>query len=597
MIFSVFIKDLLFPLSKSHRKSLVYLIGLSMLSMVVVTAGVGVIIPMVAIVIDEKFHENFPLLIEVAQGVGIGGKKELVTVFVILFFILICLKAAVTLLIVATQKRLTAEIRVHITSYLFGHLIRLPFGFHMAENSAKILRNLTTDVSAYIRSLEAVVVLISESLLVLALFAVLTVVDPAGLALILLLVVGAVPIYVRKIQSKITSWGRKFRKEAAEMTRHTQQALGGIKEIKVLSREQYFEELFKTSNVRLVDYERRYSIVQAIPVNALEVLVALGLIGILISAHFAGRDLDELLPILAVFLASAVRLAPALARMVAAIQSLRYIQASMSALVERLKQRDPIDSPTRPSAVSRDSLVDWQTLKIKDLSFTYPTRTSFALQDVSLTLLRGTSLGIIGESGSGKSTLVDIILGLNERYDGSISLDGVDLNESLIAWRNQIGYVPQAVYLIDDTIKRNIAFGIEAESVDLDRLERAIRSAQLSDFVNGLEDGVDSIVGERGARISGGQQQRIGIARALYRNPSVLILDEATSALDSKTETEFMSTISAMKGSLTMIIIAHRLTTLKNCDRLIRLNQGKIVATGSYQDLVGTPVDPVVGKP
>ena len=153
MIFSVFIKDLLFPLSKSHRKSLVYLIGLSMLSMVVVTAGVGVIIPMVAIVIDEKFHENFPLLIEVAEGVGIGGKKELVTVFVILFFILICLKAAVTLLIVATQKRLTAEIRVHITSYLFGHLIRLPFGFHMAENSAKILRNLTTDVSAYIRSL------------------------------------------------------------------------------------------------------------------------------------------------------------------------------------------------------------------------------------------------------------------------------------------------------------------------------------------------------------------------------------------------------------------------------------------------------------
>jgi len=304
------------------------------------------------------------------------------------------------------------------------------------------------------------------------------------------------------------------------------------------------------------------------------------------------KGIEELAPILALFLASAVRLGPSLARIASAFQSLRYDRPGMRALYTSLHQHLPTCQDVRGNVASEcegvSRLGDWCSLNFSDVSFSYSSRQAFSLSLSCLRIERGKALGIFGESGCGKSTFLDILLGLNQDYHGSITLDGIDFKKIFKSWQAEIGYVPQSVFLIDDTLKRNIAFGIPDQEINHERLATAIEKAQLRPFVESLEGGVDAIVGERGAQISGGQQQRVGIARALYRDPSILIFDEATSALDSKTESEFMETITGMQGAVTMIIIAHRLSTLRVCDDLIQMREGRIVAQGSYEELIHT---------
>jgi len=328
-------------------------------------------------------------------------------------------------------------------------------------------------------------------------------------------------------------------------------------------------------------------------VNILELLIALGVVLIVLGVAIRGAELSELAPVLALFMASAVRLGPSLSRIAGAIQGIRYDRPAMNALYLCLKDNFDTDAGTTNLNITveakkdnNEALSHWITLTLKSVSFSYPMRKGFSLDEINLTIKKGSALGIFGESGSGKTTLMDILLGLNHDYSGDISIDGSSLRECVRAWQAQIGYVPQSVFLIDDTLRRNIALGVKDVDIDEERMQRAVQKAQLKSFVDSLEEGLDSIVGERGARISGGQQQRVGIARALYRDPSILIFDEATSALDSKTEAEFMETVARMQGAVTMIIIAHRLSTLRVCDELIQMREGRIVAQGSYEELI-----------
>jgi len=371
-----------------------------------------------------------------------------------------------------------------------------------------------------------------------------------------------------------------------------QQAFGGVKEIKVMGREAFFQYQFRSSLGTMIDASRKFSLVQALPANALEILIALGVVVVAVGIQGQNKGIEELAPILALFLASAVRLGPSLARIASAFQSLRYDRPGMRALYTSLHQHLPTCQDVRGNVASEcegvSRLGDWCSLNFSDVSFSYSSRQAFSLSLSCLRIERGKALGIFGESGCGKSTFLDILLGLNQDYHGSITLDGIDFKKIFKSWQAEIGYVPQSVFLIDDTLKRNIAFGIPDQEINHERLATAIEKAQLRPFVESLEGGVDAIVGERGAQISGGQQQRVGIARALYRDPSILIFDEATSALDSKTESEFMETITGMQGAVTMIIIAHRLSTLRVCDDLIQMREGRIVAQGSYEELIHT---------
>ena len=556
--------------------------------MILVTAGVGAILPIVGVIVGGETGTGGQFVSVIRELIGVSSQRALLTVLVVGFCVLIALKVIVGLWVLVEQKRLNAAIRLSVTDRLFRHLIGMPYSFHTSENSANALRSLTSDISAHGRSIESTILILSEGLLIVALVILLGLVDPVGLTIIALLVCVAGYGYFKTIHSKLERWGRFFRKESASMINQTQQALGGIKEIKVLNRESVFEQSFKKSVARMIDYERKFSVMQALPVNLLEILIALGVVGLVIGVNIQGKEIVEVAPVLALFMATAVRLGPSLARAAGAVQTLKYNRPAMTALYSRLKdesftgQKYDFEKTSKP-------IDDWQHLTVNNLNFSYPLRENFSLKDISINLTRGSSLGIFGESGSGKSTLMDILLGLIPGYQGQILIDDIDFKDAKKSWQAQIGYVPQSVFLIDDSLRKNIAFGVVNEEIDEKRLQNAIDEAQLRPFVDSLENGLDSIVGERGARISGGQQQRVGIARALYRNPSILVLDEATSALDSDTEAEFMETVTKMEGRITKILIAHRVSTLRGCDHLIRLSQGQLIQEGSYQDLIGNP--------
>jgi len=558
-----------------------------------VVVGVGAILPIVAIIVSDDFREKYSWVAEIGNMTGFRSRQELLLVAVASFFIFILCKVVIGIWVLVKQKELNAKIRVSVTDRLFRHLMSMPYSFHVGENSGKLIRNLTSDINSHARSIESTIIILSEGVMTVGLVTLLAIVDPVGLAIIAVLVSGAAIAYLRVVQPKLSRWGRRFREESAAMVVYTQQALGGIKEIKILRRERFFEDLFRNSVKKMLDYQRKFSVIQAVPVNILELLIALGVVLIVLAVGIRGAELSELAPVLALFMASAVRLGPSLSRIAGAIQGIRYDRPAMNALYLCLKNNFGTDADTNNLNITvetkkdnNEALSHWATLTLKTVSFSYPARKGFSLDDINLTLKKGSALGIFGESGSGKTTLMDILLGLNQDYLGDISIDEKSLRECVKSWQAQIGYVPQSVFLIDDTLRRNIALGVRDGDIDEEKMQRAVQKAQLKSFVDSLEEGLDSIVGERGARISGGQQQRVGIARALYRDPSILIFDEATSALDSETEAEFMETVAQMQGAVTMIIIAHRLSTLRVCDELIQMREGRIVAQGSYERLI-----------
>jgi len=296
-----------------------------------------------------------------------------------------------------------------------------------------------------------------------------------------------------------------------------------------------------------------------------------------------GRPIGTIVPALTLLALVALRLIPSVNRIANAVLSIRWGVPALDAVHADIELLESAESSERRSPKLSD---DFQReIEFVGVSYRYPGAAKESLRDVTLKIRKGSSVGLVGPSGAGKTTAVDVLLGLLEPASGQVLVDGRDIWEDIVAWRRQIGYIPQHVYLSDDSIRRNIAFGVPDEEIDTPSLLAAVEAAQLSDLVGSLPKGLDTLVGERGIRLSGGQRQRIGIARALYRNPPVLVMDEATSALDHETEQEIVKALEFLRGTRTMIIIAHRLTTVANCDELVVLRDGELSTRGRYDDL------------
>jgi ABC-type multidrug transport system fused ATPase/permease subunit len=289
-----------------------------------------------------------------------------------------------------------------------------------------------------------------------------------------------------------------------------------------------------------------------------------------------GKQLNVIVPILGVFISAAFRMLPSLNRIMSSTQNIKYTQPVINLIYDELENLNNFTKITNNNILPFNN-----EIILSNIKFYYNNNKKTILDNISFNIKKGQSIGIIGQSGAGKSTIVDIILGLLNITKGSVLVDGIDISTSITSWQNNIGYVPQNIYLIDDSIIKNIAFGIEDEDINIERVNHTIELAQLSEFIDSLELGINSIVGDRGSKLSGGQKQRIGIARALYRNPQILILDEATSALDNETEHDFMKAINNLKGSITTIIIAHRLSTVANSDYIYVLENGRLINSGT----------------
>lgn len=565
-----------------QRRGAITLLLFMVLGMGLETLGIGLVIPAIALLTQPDFSQHYVFVRPIFTSLGspsrqtlaIGGMGTLVVVYLI--------KESFLAFLAWRQMQFAFGLQAQLSQRLFQVYLAQPYTFHLQRNSAQLIRNVVNEVSMFTGSgMLPGMSFLTESLVLFGLCVLLLVVEPRG-ALIVVSVLGVATWgFYGFMRGRIARWGESRQQSEGMRLQHLQQGLGGVKDVKLLGREETFLQRYSLHNNQSARVERLQNTMNQLPRLWLELLAVSGLAILVTSMILQGRAIESILPTLALFAATAFRLIPSANRILGALQVLRYSKPVIDLLHSELQLKPEVKNTNKHANTMMHSAVE-----MRHVSYCYPAREQFALQDVSLRIARGEMVGFIGASGAGKSTLVDLLLGLLHPDHGMVSVDGDDVQKNLRGWQRQIGYVPQAIYLTDDTLRRNIAFGIPDEQIDEAALERAIKAAQLQNFVADLPQGLETMVGERGVRLSGGQRQRIGIARALYHDPGILVLDEASSALDSTTEQEVMQAVRALHGDKTIILIAHRLSTVAYCDRLYRLEQGRLIEQGTPETML-----------
>lgn len=484
------------------------------------------------------------------------------------------------------ELRLMRDVNIAVSSRLFFAYLCSPYTFHLQRNPAQLIRNTANEVGQSIGFIANSVRLLREGLVLLVVFGLLLLMDPlVSVAVFLLLGLAATTFYL-VVRKSISHRGELVQDHRARQVKAVTESLETIKEAKLRGHEPHLLAAFERE-VRGFQHHQLYQgMVGQLPRLFLETLAVSAVLLVCVVFLVLERPLDEMLPVLALLAVAVVRMVPAFNSITGALTNIRFQRPSLELVCDELEQLDPQAQQTSNLSASLDpNRVFQKYLRVDGVSFRYSSAAEDTLHDVSLTIQAGQAVALIGPSGAGKSTVVDIILGLLTPSRGRVLIDEWDMRSDPAAWQRQIGYVPQDIYLIDDSIRRNIALGLADENINASAVECAVRAAQLEEFIASLPEGLDTVVGNRGIRLSGGQRQRIGIARALYHNPCVLVMDEATSALDNETEREVVSAINRLRGDRTIVTVAHRLTTVEACDRLYLFEAGRVVDTGTYGEL------------
>ena len=478
------------------------------------------------------------------------------------------------------QARFVSQLQCTLERRLFTLYLNQPWTFHLQRNSAILMRNMS-DVQSVANLCIGLLGSLTELFTVVGVLLLLVWLEPVGALVVGLATVVATWVLDRFTRSRTIRWGRLRQQHLGACTQHMQQGFGGAKDVKILAREQFFIDQFLGHKIASCRLAERQNVIGIVPRLWFEV-IAIGALCLLVAVlEWQGRPAEACLPVIGLFATAAFRLLPSVNRIANSMQMLR----SVTAIIETLRQELslPFDAATAATACR---MAFRKEVTIDSVSYRYPESHANSLEDVSIRIPHGGSVGLVGGSGAGKSTLVDVILGLLTPSNGRVCVDGIGIAGNVRGWQALIGYVPQTIFLCDDTLRRNVAFGIPENKIDVQRLAKALDAAQLTSFVASLPEGVETMVGERGVRLSGGQRQRIGIARALYHDPEVLVLDEATSALDTATENEVMSAVNALHGQKTIVIVAHRLTTVSKCDIVYRLENGRVAKCGTLDEVI-----------
>lgn len=581
--FATICQKLWYLLSTDRRRAAIVLLGLMLIGMALETLGIGLVIPALALIPQSDLASKYPILVPLLIILGNPGHDQLVVVGMLLLVGVYAVKAVILAFLAWWQARFVFGLHANLSQRLFAGYLRQPYTFHLQHNSAQLIRNAIGQVSDLTSVIQQSLILITEILVLFGISALLLAVEPLGA----LLVVSAVGLagwgFNRVTRNRMLQWGETRQLHDGLRIQHLQQGLGGAKDVKLLGRESDFLSQYWLHNAGSARLGQYRATLEALPRLWLELLAVAGLATLVLVMMWQGKPLENFLPTLGLFAAAAFRLMPSVNRVLGSVQTMRFCLPVIDTLPDEIRRLDATQAPQRG-----EILPFTKALTINQVSFAYPLAEVQSLRGVSVSIPRGALVGFIGVSGAGKSTLVDIVLGLLSPISGTVEVDGVDIQTHLRGWQDQIGYVPQSIYLTDDSLRRNIAFGVPNEEIDEDAVWRAILAAQLGEFVNNLRQGLDTIVGERGIRLSGGQRQRIGIARALYHNPAVLVLDEATSSLDTDTESGVMEAVSALHGTKTVIIVAHRLSTVEHCDTLYRLEGGRVVEEGETSKVLNS---------
>lgn len=539
--------------------------------MVLETLGISLIIPALSLMTEPNIASKYPAVAPFLKRLGDPTRTQLIVGGMLFLVCAYTIKAVFLAFLAWKQAQFSFGLQANLSARLFNSYLRQPYTFHMQRNSAQLIRNVTTEIGQFTSAIISASILLTELFVLIGIGTMLLLVEPLGAVLVITTLGFAGYVFHRATNSCLLRWGEARQFHDGQRLQHLQQGLGGAKEVKLLGREEDFISQYNLHNTGSARMSKLQNVLQALPRLWLELLAVVGLATLVFTMIVQGKPMEVLIPTMGLFAAAAFRMMPSANRILVSAQGLRYNLPVISILydeVRSLKQAQTF--------VSNQVLPFKHALSLKNVGYVYPSASHAALTDINLNIPYGKSVGLIGDSGSGKSTLVDVILGLLTPDSGYVQVDGTDIQSNLRGWQNQIGYVSQTIYLTDDTLRRNVAFGLDSKDIDENAVNAAIKAAQLQDFVESLPDGLDSLVGERGIRISGGQRQRIGIARALYHDPLVLVLDEATSALDTDTEKSVMKAVYELRENKTIIIIAHRLSTVAQCDILFRLKQGRL---------------------
>ena len=556
---------------------MVFILVLMLVGSVLETFSLGLVVPVVGLLVKPDYGKNFPLI---DDFLGNPSEAQFAIIAMSLLVVIYLLKSVFLIWSSWVQTGFSLETTARIGRELFENYMYQPYPFHLQRNSSVLIRNSQSSASLMGGVFDPMLSIMTDSLVTLGLFSMLIRLEPIG-SITTLVVFGLSAFLFRRFTNvRIRRWGEAQNHYKRMVIQHLQQGLGGVKDVKILGRENYFVSEYSDQLIGSAAVSRRASVSQMLPRMGLEILTTAGLAVLVSTMVVSGDKLNDVLPVLGLFGAAAFKLVPAVSRVVACLQTIALNRPIVNELFNDLGLR----SLNTPRMSDHDGFA--HEVEVNDLSFKYETAPTNALSNVSLRVKRGEAVGLVGPSGSGKSTLVDVLLGLMAPASGAVLVDGANVQDQIRWWQDQIGYVPQTIFLTDDTLRRNVAFGLPKSEIDDAAVDAAIRAAQLEEFVKTLPLGLETVVGERGVRLSGGQRQRIGIARALYHNPDVLVLDEATSSLDTETEHGVMQAVQALQGEKTVIIVAHRLSTVEYCDRLYRLESSRIVDEGTFEEVM-----------
>ena len=565
--------------SRDRRHAILLLIP-ALLSAVLEMASIGLILPIMGGIIGDGDGSIFA---EISAFLPDMESNHKLMVLGGLFVVVILAKNLAILGSFYLINWFVVHKSADFSERLFRIYMDRPYVFHMNSNSATLLRNVSYSVSVSFDGIRVILNIILDLILVLGACSLLVIVAPGATLVIMAIMAVMTLVYYRVTAPRIRAWGGREQAVEGFLIKSVRQAFDNIKIIKLTRSQDYAQSVFHDfadERAQVICKSRTALLVPRLFVETLIVISFLLILFTLLAMEYPLADLLSLFGLLGMV---ALRLMPSMNRIMSGAADLRHRTAPVEELYSEYTEGSADLEGINGDAVT--PLPFNQELRFEDVFFRYGLDGAHALEHVSFTIKRGQSIGLVGPSGSGKSTLANILMALIRPSEGQVLVDGADMHANPPSWHGQIGYVPQQIFLLDDTLRRNIAFGLGEMDIDSDRLAETLRLAHLEDVVSGLPDGLETVLGEHGVRLSGGQRQRVGIARALYRNPAVLVFDEATSALDNETEREINNAIDSLSGDKTVIVIAHRLSTVRGCDRIAILKDGRIDGIGTFKTL------------
>jgi len=587
------LKKILKLLDRRERKRLYMLFGAMAISALIEVVGIVSILPFLSLITNPELINDNRYLNWLYMSLNFQSTNRFLVFIGVMMLLVLIISNIVIVLTMWGQARFTSMRNYSISRRLLSTYLYQPYVFFLNKNTTELSKNILSEVTQVTSVLIQLIQIMSSGIAALFIFIMLVVVEPL-LALSVMVILGVSYVFIyRMVKKKIYNLGRVRFDVNTDLYKVVDEAFGGIKQLKLLGFEEVFINRYSKSSFEYAKISATNQIISRTPRYIMEVVSVGGIISVVLYLLAFDRGFQDTLPIIGLFAFAAYRIMPALQNIFASVTALRYYIPALDVLYKEMYSFEH-KSYTKTDSKKKFSQISLQKeLKLEGINFCYPGTSKLVIDNLNIKIDCNISVAFVGKTGVGKTTIADIILGLLRPTSGRILVDGVEItDDNLPGWQKNLGYIPQDIYLLDDTVARNIAFGVTDEKIDMNIVKSAAKIANIHDFVSEeLPNKYQTVVGERGIRLSGGQRQRIGIARALYHNPGVLILDEATSALDGATEKEVFEAIDNIAQTKTLIIIAHRLTTIRGCDIIYVMKDSKIVGQGKYEELMESNIE------